>query len=59
MQGEEYHGLTAMHLAIAYGNDEIAEVLVHCGVDINVRQDHGIKTTAVTAVTENKKHIWF
>ena len=56
MQGEEYHGLTAMHLAIAYGNDEIAEVLVHCGVDINVRQDHGIKTTAVT---ENTKHIWF
>ena len=56
MQGEEYHGLTAMHLAIAYGNDEIAEVLVHCGVDINVRQDLGIKTTIVF---ENTKHIWF
>ena len=26
MQGEEYHGLTALHLAIAYGNDEVAEV---------------------------------
>ena len=25
-QGEEYHGLTALHLAIAYGNDELAEV---------------------------------
>jgi ankyrin repeat protein len=39
-QGEEYHGLTALHLAIAYGNDEIAEVLVHCGADINARQAH-------------------
>ena len=26
-QGEEYHGLTPLHLAIAYGNDELAEVL--------------------------------
>ena len=25
-QGEEYHGLTPLHLAIAYGNDELAEV---------------------------------
>jgi hypothetical protein len=24
-------------LAIAYGNDEIAEVLVHCGADITAR----------------------
>ena len=37
MQGEEYNGLTAMHLAIAYGNDELAEVLVQCGADVNAR----------------------
>ena len=29
-QGEEYHGLTPLHLAIAYGNDELAEVFFPC-----------------------------
>merc|ERR1740128_503030 len=37
IEGEEYNGLTAMHLAIAYGNDELAEVLVECGADVSAR----------------------
>ena len=26
IEGEEYHGVSALHLAIAYGNDELSEV---------------------------------
>ena len=36
-QGEEYRGLTALHLAIAYGNDELAEVIVQAGADVCAR----------------------
>jgi len=39
IEGEEYHGLTALHLAIAYGNDELAEVLVQAGAPINQKAD--------------------
>ena len=33
VEGEEYLGATGLHLAIAYGNDEVAEMLIlACGV---------------------------
>ena len=28
IEGEEYLGATGLHLAIAYGNDEVAEMLI-------------------------------
>ena len=28
MEGEEYLGATGLHLAIAYGNDDVAEMLI-------------------------------
>ena len=31
MEGEEYLGATGLHLAIAYGNDEVAEMLILAG----------------------------
>ena len=37
IEGEEYLGATGLHLAIAYGNDELADAIVFCGVNINVR----------------------
>jgi len=37
IEGEEYLGATGLHLAIAYGNDELAEAILQCGVNINVR----------------------
>ena len=37
LQGEEYRGLTPLHLAIAYGNDELAEVIVQAGADVCAR----------------------
>ncbi|CAB4069140.1 TRPV6 [Lepeophtheirus salmonis] len=35
IEGEEYRGTTSLHLAIAYGNDEIAQVVVDHGADVN------------------------
>ncbi len=37
IEGEEYLGATGLHLAIAYGNDELAQAIVECGVNIHVR----------------------
>ncbi len=37
IEGEEYLGATGLHLAIAYGNDELAQVIIECGVNIHVR----------------------
>ncbi len=37
IEGEEYLGATGLHLAIAYGNDELAQVIIECGVDIHTR----------------------
>ena len=37
IEGEEYLGATGLHLAIAYGNDELAQVIVECGVNVKER----------------------
>ena len=38
IEGEEYLGATGLHLAIAYGNDDIAEIIVkQKGLNINER----------------------
>ena len=38
VEGEEYLGATGLHLAIAYGNDEVAEMLIlSCGVPVTRR----------------------
>ena len=37
VEGEEYLGATALHLAIAYGNDEVAEMLIACGASATNR----------------------
>ena len=38
IEGEEYLGATGLHLAIAYGNDEIASIIVEAkGLNINER----------------------
>jgi transient receptor potential cation channel subfamily V protein 6 len=37
IEGEEYLGTTGLHLAIAYGNDELAQSIVECGVNIHCR----------------------
>ena len=38
VEGEEYLGATGLHLAIAYGNDEVAEMLIlSCGVSCTNR----------------------
>ncbi|XP_023321114.1 transient receptor potential cation channel subfamily V member 5 isoform X3 [Eurytemora carolleeae] len=37
VEGEEYLGATGLHLAIAYGNDELADILVSCGASIRER----------------------
>ena len=38
VEGEEYLGATGLHLAIAYGNDEVAEMLIlACGVSVTQR----------------------
>ena len=38
IEGEEYLGATGLHLAIAYGNDEIASIIIEAkGLNINER----------------------
>lgn len=37
IEGEEYLGATGLHLAIAYNNDEVAEAIIACGVNIHIR----------------------
>ena len=37
IEGEQYLGATGLHLAIAYGNDELAQVIIDCGVNIHQR----------------------
>ena len=37
IEGEEYLGATGLHLAIAYGNDELATAIIECGVNIHIR----------------------
>jgi len=37
VEGLEYLGATGLHLAIAYGNDELAQVILECGVNIHTR----------------------
>lgn len=37
VEGEEYLGTTGLHLAIAYGNDELAQVLIEGGINIHER----------------------
>jgi hypothetical protein len=37
VEGEEYQGATGLHLAIAYGNDEVAEMLIACGASATQR----------------------
>ncbi len=37
IEGEEYLGATGLHLAIAYGNEELATAIVECGVNIHER----------------------
>ena len=37
IEGEEYLGATGLHLAIAYGNDELAQMLVESDVNIHER----------------------
>ena len=35
--GQEYLGATGLHLAIAYNNDELAQCIIECGVNIHIR----------------------
>ena len=37
IEGEEYLGATGLHLAIAYNNDELAQCIIECGVNIHIR----------------------
>ena len=37
MEGEEYLGASALHLAIAYSNNELVADLIEAGADINAR----------------------
>ena len=37
IEGEEYLGATGLHLAIAYGNDDLAQAIVDGGVNIHMR----------------------
>ena len=37
IEGEEYLGASGLHLAIAYNNDEVAEAIIACGVNIHFR----------------------
>ena len=37
IEGEEYLGATGLHLGIAYNNDEIAQAIIECGVNIHIR----------------------
>ena len=37
IEGEEYLGATGLHLAIAYNNDELAEDIIKCGVNVHIR----------------------
>ena len=47
IEGEEYLGATGLHLAIAYGNDEVAEMLIlskyfsnqHCIIFVAINID--------------------
>jgi ankyrin repeat protein len=37
MEGEEYLGASALHLAIAYSNNELVNDLIDAGADVNQR----------------------
>ena len=37
VEGEEYLGATGLHLAIAYGNDDVAQLIIDSGVNIHER----------------------
>lgn len=37
MEGEEYLGASALHLAIAYSNNELVQDLIEAGADVNQR----------------------
>ena len=43
IEGEEYLGATGLHLAIAYGNDEVAEMLI-----LSISNEQFIECTNLT-----------
>ena len=45
IEGEEYLGATGLHLAIAYGNDEVAEMLI-----LSINNEQCIECTNLTDI---------